>query len=85
MRRPVSKSPPNPRRCKRAIKILEQYERLAQKLEIKLSHARLEKLKRLRDTGEIKSTDLPATLGSDFPGEFAGMSLRAIRRACGKR
>jgi hypothetical protein len=68
--------------CKRAIKILEQYERLAKKLAIRLSPARIAQLNALRDAGQIKSTDLPAKLRLNFPGEFAGMTLDAIRRAC---
>jgi hypothetical protein len=76
---------PDPRRCKRAIKILEQFERLARKFDIKLTPERLERLKRLRHTGRIKSTDLPAKLLSEFPAEFVGMTLGAIRNRCGKR
>ena len=71
--------------CKRAIKILEQYERLARQLRIKRSDARIAHLNGLRDAGAIKSTDLPARLRSNFPGEFAGMTLDAIRQACKAR
>jgi hypothetical protein len=71
--------------CKRAIKILEQYDRLTRKLAIRLPLARLAQLDALRETGEIKSTDLPAKLRLDFPGEFAGMTLDVIRRTCNKR
>jgi hypothetical protein len=73
----------NPAHCKKAIKILVQYERLAQKLGIHLSAARIATLNRLRDAGLIRSTDLPAKLRIDFPGEFVGMTLGEIRRACG--
>jgi len=78
-------SSPDPDHCKRAIKILEQFERLAQKFGIKLAAVRLDQLRRLRDDGTIKSTDLPAKLRMDFPGEFAGTTLAEIRRACAKR
>ena len=81
----MSKSPPDRGHCKRAIKILEQYERLAGKRRIKLSAARIQELNRLRDAGVIKSTDLPAKLRPKFPGEFAGLTLAAIRQACSGR
>jgi len=81
MDRPV----PDPSRCNRAIKILEQFERLARKYRIKLTRERLERLKKLRDSGKIKSTDLPAKLLSEFPAEFVGMTLGTIRKRCGKR
>jgi hypothetical protein len=71
--------------CKRAIKVLEQYERLARKFGIKLSAVRLDELNRLRDSGNITSADLPAKLRLDFPGEFTGMSLNEIRHFCSKR
>ncbi|HYT93732.1 MAG TPA: hypothetical protein VEL76_33745 [Gemmataceae bacterium] len=69
-------------KCKRAIKILEQFERLAQKFKAKLSAARLAKLKALRDSGTIQAGDLPARLTRAFPKEFLGMSLAAIRKHC---
>lgn len=78
----MSKAPPDPGPCKRAIKILEQFERLAKKMGIKLSAARLDQMRALRGAGSITSTDLPAKLRLDFPGEFAGMTLDAIRQAC---
>ena len=74
----------NPAHCRKAIKILEQFERLAQNMGIRMSPVRRARLRRLRDAGEIKSTDLPGLLRRNFPGEFAGMTLSAIRRACGE-
>lgn len=68
--------------CNKAIKILEQFERLAKKLGLQLSAARIAHLNTLRDAETIKSTDLPAKLRLDFPGEFAGMTLGEIRRDC---
>jgi hypothetical protein len=76
---------PDPRRCKKAIKILEQFQRLAHKLGIKISPERLKRLQALRDSGKIKSADLPAKLRLAFPGEFAGMTLETIRTRCGKK
>jgi hypothetical protein len=76
---------PDPARCNTAIKLLEQFERLAKKHGINLSPKRLKDLKDLKDAGKIKSSDLPATLRSMFPGEFAGMTLDTIRDKCGKK
>ena len=72
-------------KCKRAIKILEQFDRLANKLGAKLSAGRLARLKDLRDAGTIQAADLPARLTRDFPEEFAGMTLAEIRQHCGKK
>lgn len=68
--------------CKKAIKILTQYERLSQRRGIQLSPARIALLDKLRDMGVIKSTDLPGKLTREFPGEFAGLTLAEVRRAC---
>ena len=76
--------PPDPARCKRAIKLLEQFERLARKYGVKLSDKRLKQLKDLRDGEKIKSGDLPAKLRALFPGEFVGLTLKTIREKCGK-
>jgi len=76
---------PDPARCKKAIKLLEQFERLAKKLGGKLTPKRLQELKDLRDAGKIKSSDLPAKLRAVFPGEFAGLTLKSIRARCGKK
>jgi hypothetical protein len=73
------------RKCKKAIKILEQFDRLARKFKAKLSPGRMAKLKALRDAGTIQAGDLPARLTRDFPEEFAGMTLAEIRARCGKK
>lgn len=73
---------PDPGQCNKAIKILEQFERLAQKLGVQIGAKRLARLKVLRDSGRIKASDLPATLIREFPGEFAGMTLAAIKAVC---
>lgn len=80
----MADAPPDPGRCSRAIKILEQFERLSRKLGIRLTAARLQDLRGRRDAGTIKSTDVPAKLQREFPGEFAGMTLDAIRARCGR-
>src|SRR5207249_11174746 len=77
-------SPLDPGQCNKAIKILEQFDRLVRKLGVRISARRLARLKALRDSGQITSSDLPATLAREFPGEFAGMTLAAIRNVCGK-
>ena len=81
----MADAPPDPGHCKKAIKLLEQFERLARKYAIALSPQRKERLKKRRHAGIIKSSDLPAKLRSLFPGEFAGMTLTAIRNKCKKR
>lgn len=63
---------------KKAIKILTQYERLANKLGLRLSRQKIEELNRLRDNGAIKVTHLPARLHEEFPGEFRNMTLAEI-------
>ncbi len=78
-------SAPDPARCHKAIKILEQFERLAKKLGVRIPPKRLDHLRRLRDTGQIRSSDLPGTLSREFPGEFAGMTLDEIRKVCGAK
>jgi hypothetical protein len=76
---------PDPGRCKKALKILEQFERLARKLGRTIPPKRLARLKALRDAGTIRASDLPAILAREFPGEFAEMTLDAIRDTCAKR
>jgi hypothetical protein len=71
-----------PADCKLAIKVLTQYERLAEKLGVKLSPKRLRELNRKRDNRTITINDLPAKLRRNFPGYFNGMSLRDIARQC---
>ena len=68
--------------CRPAVKLLEQYERLAAKYGVRLPPNRLADLDRKRDAGTITSNDLPASLRAEFPGQFAGMTLDDIRMAC---
>jgi hypothetical protein len=63
----------------KAIKILTQYERLANKFNIQLSPQKIEYLNRLRDNGLIKIADLPAKLHNEFPGEFRDLTLDEIK------
>jgi len=76
--------PPPPDLCKTAIKILTQYERLAQKFGLNLPASRIEELNRLRDAGTITINHIPASLRDPFPmGTFGNMTLAAIRQLCG--
>jgi hypothetical protein len=43
----------------------------------------VKELNALRDAEKITSNDFPAKLRSEFPGEFAGMTLGALRKKCG--
>ena len=73
------------RRRFRIPRSLEQFERLANKFGLKIPQKRLDRLRQLRDSGRIQSKDLPAKLIREFPGEFARLTLSAIRRACEKK
>ena len=81
----MASATPDPSRCNTAIKLLEQFDRLARKFGIYLSPKRLSDLKKLKNMGKMKSSDLPAKLRSLFPGEFVGMTLEAIRDTCRKK
>jgi hypothetical protein len=52
---------------------------------VRIPANRLAKLRQMRDSGTIKSDDLLSTLVREFPGQFAGWTLDAIREACGKK
>ncbi len=81
----MAASAPDPARCNTAIKLLEQFERLAKKLGISMPPKRLEHLRDLKNRETITSNDLPPKLRSMFPGEFAGKSLKTIRVECQKK
>jgi RHS repeat-associated protein len=70
------------KKCKTAKKLLEQYERLAQKRGKVISPSRIQELDRLRDSGQIKKSDLPGFLHNEFPGEFDGKTLTEINKEC---
>jgi hypothetical protein len=67
------------KKAKTAIKILTQYERLANKYNLNLSAEKIRSLNLLRDNGLIKFSDLPAKLRAEFPGEFCDMNLNQIK------
>lgn len=66
-------------KCRQAIKILEQYERLAEKQAAKIPPSRLTNLNLLRDSGMITINHLPGSLHKKFPREFQKMTLAEIR------
>jgi hypothetical protein len=74
---------PDRAKCHKAIKLLQEYERLMKKYGQPLPPKRLKKLNARRDAGKITSNDLPAKLRSEFPAEFAGMTLNEIRKKYG--
>jgi predicted DsbA family dithiol-disulfide isomerase len=67
------------KQAQKAIKILTQYERLANKYGLRLSDDKIQELNTLRDHGLIKVSNLPAKLRNEFPGEFSDMNLNEIR------
>jgi RHS repeat-associated protein len=70
------------KKCQTAKKLLEQYERLAKKLGKTISPSRIQELDRLRDSGQIKKSDLPGFLHSQFPNDFDGKTLSEINKEC---
>ncbi len=82
VKKALERRPPSHAECQTAIKLLTQYERLAQKFGIKIPPGRLAELDRLRDSGEIRGSDLPGTLQSEFPGIFGNLTLAEIREMC---
>ena len=70
--------------CNKAIKILTQYERLAQKFGVNIGNKRIAELNRLRDTGQITINDIPGSLRGEFPtGTFGNITLKQVRNMCG--
>ena len=73
-----------PADCSKAIKLLEQVPRLAQKLGKKLPQRRLDELREKIADGSITSNDLPGDIQNEFPPQFRGKTLNEIRELCGK-
>jgi RHS repeat-associated protein len=77
------KQRPDKEKCKRAIKILTAYKRLANDHGKSIPPNRMSFLNDLRDSEQIRVTDIPSGLTQDFPEEFRGMTLEQIRKKCG--
>jgi len=65
-------------KCGRCIKILEQFDRLAQKMKVDLPEARLKALTEKRNSGTLTGEDLPATLRQKYDLDVK-MPLTKIR------
>jgi RHS repeat-associated protein len=76
--------PPPKKKCNKAIKLLEQYERLADNYNLKLGKGKLQKLNALRGSGAIRKSDLPVKIQREFPDEFRNDDLNSIRKKCGR-
>ena len=70
--------------CNKAIKLLEQAVRLAEKGGAKLSEKAKKELQDKINNGTITVDDLPGGIRGQFPSEFKGMTLSEIRKICGK-
>jgi uncharacterized Zn-binding protein involved in type VI secretion len=75
---------PSPDDCNKAIKLLEQPIRLAEKLGKKLPEARKAALRAKIANGTITSNDLPGSIQNEFPPRFKGKTLNQVREECGK-
>lgn len=64
------------------MKILTQYDRLAQKYEITIPPSRRKQLEAKRAEGTITIGDLPGRLRRKWPGIFDEMTLAQIRVVC---
>jgi hypothetical protein len=68
--------------CRKAIKLLTQYRRLASKKGRRIEEERFRRLDEKRQDGTITSFDLPATLQREFPNRFQGWTLEVILDLC---
>lgn len=73
---------PSKDECRRAQKILTSWERLANKMGIRISKRRLQDLRRKTQDGTIRISDLPATLRRNFPSELDRYDLNQIINIC---
>ena len=75
---------PSDEECNKAIKLLDQPIRLAEKLKKKLPEARKAALRAKIANGSITSNDLPGSIQNEFPPRFKGKTLNQVREECGK-
>lgn len=68
--------------CRKAVKLLTEYERLCGTMGMKIPRGKLRLLDEKREAAEITSHDLPGALQREFPGQFASLTLKEIRTAC---
>jgi hypothetical protein len=73
---------PSKDECARAKKILTSWERLANKMGIRISKQRLQELRRKTQDGTIRISDLPGTLRRAFPSELDRYDLNQIINIC---
>jgi RHS repeat-associated protein len=71
--------------CTKAIKLLEQVDRLSQKYNLKIPPRRLAEWRQKITDGTITSADLPMTIQDQFPGEFKNKTLSQLRELCNKK
>jgi hypothetical protein len=75
---------PSKEDCNKAIKLLEQPDRLSQKLKLKIPEKRKQEWAAKIANGTITSNDLPGKIQNDFPPRFKGKTLEQVRAECGK-
>jgi uncharacterized Zn-binding protein involved in type VI secretion len=75
---------PSAAECNKAIKLLEQADRLAQKKGKKLPEKRKLALAAKIAAGTITSSDLPGSIQNEFPAKLKGKTLTEVRAICGK-
>lgn len=74
---------PSKAECKKAIKLLEQVDRLAQKQGKKLNPKRLAELKKKIADKTITSSDLPGSIqNTEFPDKLKGLTLKEVEERC---
>ncbi len=73
---------PNCLPARSAKKFLRDCKGLAKRRGVRQPIERLQILDVKLAAGTIASTDLPATLKNEFPGEFEGMTLHEIEELC---
>lgn len=75
---------PSEHDCNKAIKLLEQPIRLAEKLGKLLPEKRKQALRNKINSGTITSNDLPGAIQNEFPPKLKGKTLNQVREICGK-
>ena len=71
-----------PADCHKAIKLLTQWARLAQKFGKNIGNSTTNRLNQKMGDGSITSGDLPGSIGNEFPDSLKGYTLNEIREKC---